>query len=52
MLTVLAITFLVCLVPCFVGRFISDMENERETLGSLADRADPQAQTFSTLECQ
>lgn len=48
MLTVLAVTILLCLAPCAIGKFI----NEMETLDGRADRADPQAQMVSTLECR
>jgi len=47
MLTVLAITFLLCLVPCLFGRIAYEMEDQRETLGSLSDRADYQERGLS-----
>lgn len=52
MLTLIAWVIAGCLVSGLFGRIAYEMEDSRETLGSLSDRADPQAQTFSSLECQ
>lgn len=52
MLTLIGCVIAACLVPCIFGRIAYEMEDSRETLGSLSDRADHQAQTFSSLECQ
>jgi len=51
MLTVLAVTILLCLVPCIFGRIAYEMEDQRERSGGLSDRADYQAHELSSLEC-